>query len=73
MREAAEVMRLAHGCLDAAVWEVRESEAVVSTGTFASEQAWAQAVQAVLNAKVDFDYDERELHPRDVYFLERLE
>jgi len=73
MRSAAEVMRTVDGCLDASVWEVREGEAVVSTGTFVSEEAWTRAVQAVLKAEVDFDYDEREIRPRDVYFLMRPE
>ncbi|HJU35835.1 MAG TPA: antibiotic biosynthesis monooxygenase [Gaiellaceae bacterium] len=73
MRAAAEVMRTVDGCLDASVWEVRESEAIVSTGTFASEETWSQAVRAVLAAGVDFDYDERELRPREVYFLEQPE
>lgn len=69
MRAAAEVMRAVDGCLDASVWDVRENEAVVSTGTFASEETWTKAVRAVLAAGVDFDYDEREMRPRDVYFL----
>lgn len=69
MRAAAEVMRAVEGCTDASVWETREGAALVSTGTFASEEAWTQAVRAVLEAGVDFEYDERESRPRDVYFL----
>lgn len=69
MRAAAEVMRAVEGCTDASVWEMREGAALVSTGTFASEEAWTQAVRAVLEAGVDFEYDERESRPRDVYFL----
>jgi quinol monooxygenase YgiN len=69
MQTAAEVMRTVEGCLDASVWETRESAALVSTGTFASEEAWTQPVRAVLEAGVDFDYDEREMRPRDVHFL----
>jgi quinol monooxygenase YgiN len=69
MRAAAEVMRTVEGCSDASVWEARESAALVSTGTFASEEAWQQAVRAVLEAGVDFDYDERESRPRDLYIL----
>jgi hypothetical protein len=69
MRAAAEVMRMVEGCVEALVWEVREGEALVSTGTFASEQAWARAVEAVLEARVDFEYDQRELRPREVHFL----
>lgn len=69
MRAAAEVMRAVEGCTDASVWETREGAALVSTGTFASEEAWTQAVRAVLEAGVDFEYDERESRPRDLYFL----
>lgn len=69
MRVAAEVMRTVEGCLEASVWEVREGRALVSTGTFQSEQAWARAVGAVLEARVDFEYDQRELRPREVHFL----
>jgi quinol monooxygenase YgiN len=69
MQAAAEVMRSATGCLEASVWEVRDGAALVSTGTFASEEAWTRAVRAVLDAGIDFDYDERETRPRDVYFL----
>jgi quinol monooxygenase YgiN len=69
MRAAAEVMRTVDGCSDASVWETRETAALVSTGTFASDEAWARAVRAVLEAGVDFEYDERESRPRDLYFL----
>lgn len=69
MRAAAEVMKAVEGCLDASVWETRESAALVSTGTFESEEAWTRAIGAVVEAGIDFDYDERELRPRDVYFL----
>jgi quinol monooxygenase YgiN len=69
MRAAAEVMRTVEGCVDASVWETRESGALVSTGTFASEEVWTQAVRAVFDAGVDFDYDEREMRRRDVYLL----
>lgn len=69
MRAAAEVMRTVEGCSDASVWETRDTAAVVSTGTFASEEAWTRAVRAVLEAGVDFEYDERELRPREVHFL----
>jgi quinol monooxygenase YgiN len=66
---AADVMAATEGCVDVAYWEERETRALVSTGTFTSEDAWNRAVQAVLAAKVDFAYDQREARPRDVYFL----
>ena len=69
MQAAAGVMRTVEGCLGVSVWEARESDALVSTGTFVSEEAWTQAARAVLEAGVDFDYDERELRPRAVHFL----
>ena len=66
---AAEVMAATEGSLDVSVWEERETGALVSTGTFVSQDAWNQIVEAVLAAGVDFAYDEREERPRDVYFL----
>ncbi len=66
---AAEVKAATEGCVDVGYWEERESGALVSTGTFASEEAWTRAVEAVVGADVDFAYDEREASPRDVYFL----
>lgn len=69
MKDAADVMKTVEGCLDAEVWETREATALVSIGTFASEEAWTHAVRAVLEAGVDFDYDEREMRPRDVHFF----
>jgi hypothetical protein len=69
MQAAAEAMRAVEGRVDASVWETSESAALVSTGTFVSEEAWTRAVRAVRAAGVDFDYDEREMRPRDVYFL----
>jgi quinol monooxygenase YgiN len=69
MRAAAEVMRAVEGCSEASVWETRDGEALVSTGTFVSEEAWTQAVRAVLEAGVDFEYDDRELRPRVVHLL----
>lgn len=69
LAEAVTVMRAAEGCLAVDYWEDRDTGALVSTGTFASEDAWNGAVEAVLAANVDFDYDEREARPRDVHFL----
>lgn len=69
MRAAAEVMRTVEGCSEASVWETRETAALVSTGTFASDEAWAEAVQAVVETGVDFEYDDRESRPRDLFFL----
>lgn len=69
MRAAAEVMKTVEGCVEASVWEVREGEALVSTGTFESEQASARAAGAVLEAGIDFEYDQRELRPREVHYL----
>lgn len=44
MRAAADVMKAVEGCLDASVWEARESAALVSTATFESEEARTQPV-----------------------------
>jgi len=69
MRASAEVMRTVEGCVDVSVWATRDGGVLVSMGTFASEEAWTEAVQAVLEAGIDFEYDEREMRPRDVYLL----
>jgi hypothetical protein len=53
MEAAAEVMRTIEGCVDASVRAARESETVVSTGSFTSEEAWTRSVRAVLEGGLD--------------------
>jgi len=69
VRRAAEVMAATPGCLAAQCWVSRDDQAVVTTGQWDSEQALAASFAAVRAAGVDFDYDEREIRPRQVVFL----
>jgi quinol monooxygenase YgiN len=66
VRAAAEVLINTPGCLEASCW--RESNgAVVTIGKWDSEDALKAGFAAVMSAGVDFDYDNRESRPRDVY------
>lgn len=66
VRAAADVMIDMLGCLEATCW--RESGgAVVTIGKWKSEDAMKAGFAAVAAAGVDFDYDERESRPRDVF------
>jgi quinol monooxygenase YgiN len=69
VRRAAEVMAATPGCLAADCWVNEDRQAVVTTGQWESEQALMAAFSAVRAAGVDFDYDERESRPREVFRL----
>jgi len=69
VHRAAEVMAAAPGCLGVDCWLSDGDQAVVTTGRWESEQALAAAFAAVRAAGVDFEYDEREARPREVYRL----
>ena len=63
---AADVLIGTPGCLEATCW--RESGgAVVTIGKWESEDALKAGFAAVTAAGVDFEYDERESRPRDVF------
>ena len=66
---AAEVMKATPGCLGAECWITEDNQAVVTTGEWESGQALGEAFAAVRAAGVDFDYDEREIRPREVFKL----
>jgi len=69
VHQAAEVMAAAPGCLAAECWVSDDRQAVVTTGQWESEQALTAGFAAVRTAGVDFDYDERESRPRQVFKL----
>jgi quinol monooxygenase YgiN len=69
VRQAADVMELAPGCLAVDCWVSQDGQAVVTTGQWESEQALAAGFAAVQAAGVDFGYDERESRPREVFRL----
>ena len=69
VRRAAEVMAAAPGCLAVDCWVSEDHQAVVTTGQWESEQALMAGFAAVQASGVDFDYDERESRPRQVFPL----
>jgi quinol monooxygenase YgiN len=68
VRDAAEVMATVPGCLAVDCWQEEATGAVVTTGKWESNDALIAAF-TVAAANVDFDYDDRELRPRDVFNL----
>jgi quinol monooxygenase YgiN len=69
VRRAAQVMAATPGCLAVDCWVSEDHQAVVTTGQWDSEQALRAGFAAVRTAGVDFDYDERESRPRQVFTL----
>jgi len=66
VRAAAEVFTATPGCLEATCWR-GSSGAVVTIGKWESEDALKAGFAAVTAAGVDFEYDERESRPREVF------
>jgi heme-degrading monooxygenase HmoA len=69
VRRAAEVMATVPGCLEVDCWQEDATGAVVTTGKWESKDAIRAGFAAVAAAKVDFDYDDRESRPREVFNL----
>ena len=69
VRQAAEVMAAAPGCLAVDCWVTEDGQAVVTTGQWESEEALAAGFSAVRTAGIDFDYDQRESRTREVLKL----
>ena len=69
VHQATEVMAATPGCLAVDCWVSDDHQAVVTTGQWESEQALRAGFAAVRTAGVDFDYDERESWPRQVFTL----
>jgi len=69
VRQAAEVMVAAPGCQAVDCWLSDEGQTVVTTGQWESQQALMAGFAAVRTVGVDFDYDERESRPRQVFTL----
>ncbi len=69
VQQAVEVMRPTPGCLSADCWVTVAGDAVVSTAQWETEEAMASSFATARAAGVDFDYDERESRPREVFRL----
>ena len=69
VHRAAEVLAATPGCLAVDCWLCEDNQAVVTTGQWESEQARIAGFSAARTAGVDFDYDEREFRPREVFRL----
>jgi len=69
VQQAAEVMRPTPGCLSADCWVTVAGDAVVSTAQWESEEALVSSFATARAAGVDFDYDERESRPRQIFRL----
>jgi quinol monooxygenase YgiN len=69
VHRAAEVLAATPGCLTVDCWLSEDKQAVVATGQWESEQARMAGFSAARTAGVDFDYDEREFRPREVFRL----
>ena len=66
VKRAAEVMRTCPGFLAADCWIEEGGDSVVAVGAFESKEQWLRAMQVVAGADLDFDFDDRELRPRQV-------
>jgi len=69
VRHPAELMATIPGCLDVGCGQDEATGAVATTGKWESKDALMAAFEAVAAANVDFDYDDRESRPRDVFNL----
>jgi hypothetical protein len=69
VHRAAEVLAATPVCLAVDCWLSEDNQAVVTTGQWESEQARMAGLSAARTAGVDFNYDEREFRPREVFRL----
>jgi heme-degrading monooxygenase HmoA len=69
VRRAAEVIATVPGCLEVGCWQEDATGAVVTTGKWESKDALRAGFAAVAAADVDFDCDDRESRPRELFNL----
>ncbi|WP_062989367.1 antibiotic biosynthesis monooxygenase family protein [Nocardia anaemiae] len=70
VRNVAAVLRSVPGCLSADCWVSTDGDdAVVSTGQWESDEAFAASFATVAAADVDVTFDERERRPRQIFKL----
>lgn len=66
---AAQALTEVPGCLDVHCWEIVETGAIVTSGRWESNEARQAGFVAAAEAGVDFNYDDRQLRPWDVFHL----
>jgi quinol monooxygenase YgiN len=69
VRRAAEFIEATAGCLGIECWLTKDGTAIVTTGTWKSEQALKAGFAAARAGGVDFTYDDREARPREIFRL----
>lgn len=69
VRKVRDVLRSARGCLSVDCWVTTDGDAVVSTGQWESDEAFAGSFAALGQADVDVAFDERERRPRQIFKL----
>jgi hypothetical protein len=69
---AAKVMAAVPGCVEALCWQEKATGVVVATGKWETEEACVASFRAVVEADIDFNYDDRESRPREVFNLEAM-
>lgn len=67
VRQVGEVLRSTPGCLSAEHWATDDGDAVLSTGHFESDEAFAAGFAAVRASGADIAFDQRERRPRQVF------
>jgi heme-degrading monooxygenase HmoA len=72
LHRAAEVVRTVPGCLDADCWQDEATGAIIATARWESKDACQGGFAALDAAHVDWQYDERESRPRDVFSLHQV-
>ncbi len=72
VRDATGIFRLTPGCLDAEVWVDDDSGAIVVTARFFTDDTIRRAFAAIDASDVDYDFDDRELLPREIVRLTPL-
>ncbi|TGA96770.1 hypothetical protein E2651_32145 [Streptomyces sp. MZ04] len=64
-----DVLRASSGCLSADVWATPDGDAVVTIGTFESDDAHREAFAAARDLGAVVGFDERERKPRQIHPL----
>jgi heme-degrading monooxygenase HmoA len=69
VRQACGFIEATPGCLAIDCWLTEDGTAIVSTGTWESDEALRAGFAAARAGGVDFTYDDREARPREEFRL----